>query len=243
MRDMASLISIEENDFNKAWVLAMKNILSQGVKITLKDNRGTQEVLDTCQMITLSGFALQQIKDHKIHPQYPYLSTESYCKEWTREFLDSHRKNPSGHHYLAYDRLAAYPSRSVSVDQLAYMRDSLATQIDKNYVDDRCQAITWNPEVDLASEASPFIQRIWARVYPGRKVDAHFYWRATDCYNHWQSRLVCILDMFARDVLKANDCRLVRAVLNYDSLFIRTCDASTAEAVQMLPVDMRKIYR
>lgn len=242
MRDMASLIFIKENDFNKAWVSAMKKILSQGVKITLKDNRGTQEVLDTCQQICLSGYALRQIQDHKVHPRYPYLSTESYCKEWTPGYLAAHQLKRM-HQYLAYERLAAYPSRSGLVNQLGAMKDSLARQIEGGYVDDRCQAITWDPGVDLTSEASPFVQRVWVRVYPGRKVDAHFYWRATDCYNHWQSRLICILEMFWRDVLAANDCRLVRAVLNYDSLFIRCCDIGSAEAVEMMPVDMRMVYR
>ncbi|GEM_PF-1768152 len=246
MKDIAPLIFVERTNFHEAWVIVLRNILGQGVQVILVDNRGEKNVIDSSQTIVFSGYALEQIRAGETHKDYPYLSTPTYCKEWTHGYLAKYQDLPKKNKpvYLAFERLAGYPaSEGLAVDQLIFMRDSLKRQMDEGIVKNNCQAITWNPETDLESEASPFLQRIWARVYKEGKIDAHFYWRATDAYNHFQSRLICILNMFDREVVKPNSCRMVRAVCHYDSLYVNRCDASSAEAVGFPVTDPRLNYR
>ncbi len=244
MKNLAPLFTVEKTNFHDAWVAVLKNILIQGFEITLVDNRGQQKVIDSCQEIVLSGYALEQIERVETHPQYPYLSTPTYCKEWTIDHLNKYRTTPNdGKVYLAFERLAAYPAKTgIPIDQLASMRESLAKQIKGGFACNNCQAVTWDPEIDLGAEASPFVQRIWARVYPDGKIDVHFYWRATDAYNHFQSRLICLLNMFSREVVEPNSCHLVRAVCIYDSLYIRTIDACSAHKVGQSSTNPRLDY-
>jgi len=240
---MAPVLSVEETNFHNACIKILRNILSQGRKITLIDNRGKQDVIDSCQTIVLSGYALEQISRMDTHPENPYLSTPTYCKEWTPDFLNEHIKNPRHKDYLAYGRLAAYPaSNGIFINQIAAMRDSLAKQLKGGYACNNSQAITWYPKKDLTAEASPFVQRIWARIYPGGKIDAHFYWRATDAYNHFQSRMICILNMFKREVADPNGCRFIRAVCVYDSLYVNAADIASAGHVGMAATNPRLNY-
>jgi hypothetical protein len=244
MKELAPFLCVEKINLHDAWVAVLRNILSQGVEMELMDNRGRQKVIDSCQTIVLTAFAFEQAKRLDTHPQYPYQSTPTYCKELTREHLNRFRVKPNnGKSYLAFERFAAYQSgRGIPIDQLAEMKESLAKQIAGGFVCNNCQAITWDPEIDLGAEASPFVQRIWARIYPGKKIDAHIYWRATDAYNHFESRLICILNMFTREVLEPNGCILTRAACYYDSLFINKGDATSAHNVGHTPTNPRDAY-
>jgi hypothetical protein len=245
-KELASLELIEETEFNRAWCKILRKILEGGKLVTFKSNMGRVEVYDTVQVIPLTGYALTQIHNVEVHPQYPYSSTVSFSKEWSREFWEkkylplSKDQRPR---YLAFDRLVNYPAgEGKSIDRLAWMRKSLSSQIAEEAAVNDCQAITWIPETDLPSEVTPYIQRIWMRVYPNLTVDVHIIWRATDAYNLWQSRVIAVANMLERELIRPNKCRTARIINYYDSLFIKKTNEAAAREVQSIAVNPRNVY-
>ncbi len=242
---LSPLFTVEEANFNLAWLEAMKNILSAAITETINGNHGPIEVLDSRQAISLTGYALEQVFAKETHPKCPYLSVESFYKEWGREFLKKYHTLPPTNRpvYLAFDRLVNYPvEEGMRLDQLAWMRDSILSQIDKGPVND-CQAIFWVPKTDLPSDVSPYIQRIWVRVYPKRYIDVQIDWRATDVYNHWQSRTICVANMIKAEIAEPTGCKIARILQSYNSLFIRKSDRESAKEALIYPLNPREIYQ
>lgn len=236
--------SVQETDFNRGWVLLLGNITKEGIEETFIGNNGPINVCDTTHEVSLTGYALEQILRRNVHPQCPYLSIDAFCREWTYGFAAKYLGMPCNNRpdYLAMDRLTNYPGKTGPVDQIAWMRKSIADQIGRMAVND-CQAISWVPEKDLKSDATPYIQRIWVRVYPGRLADVQIDWRATDAYNRFQSRIVCAIRMIADELMKPNDCRIARVINRYNSLFVIETDFEAAKKVEFERLDPRKNYQ
>jgi len=236
---------IEERNFHNAWAKAIHAVLSKGADLVIGGGEERKPIQDSCMLISMTGNAIKQIEARELHPQYPFRRIEEYCNEFTRSFLESYRSKPASERfsYLYFERLAQYelPSSGNRSDQITLLKDALADQIKQDITSNRAQAITWYVPVDIQRSSPPCLQRIQIRYIPDHTVDVHLTWRSRDLFTAWQSNIVCITEMLNREVIKPNNCRIVRIVDYSDSLHIYTRDVEDAKKVKLVPVSPQEM--
>ncbi len=230
-------ILICEDNFHNAWARAVRYVLRDGMKTTIGDTSELKPIRDACILVELTGNAIRQIEDRELHPQFPFRHIDHYCKGFTREYLSEYIKKPDNERfsYLYFERLAMYEN----LDQIRLLRERLGIQKDAEVVSNRDQAITWQPRNDLGSASPPCLQRIQIRYLGDGCVDVHLTWRSRDLYTAWQANIVAITDMLNREVIRPNQCRIVKLIDYSDSLHIYKSDKD-AELVKPLPVSPQK---
>ena len=231
-------ILIQEGDFHNAWARAVRQCLRDGRKITIGDASEPKPITDACVLFELTGDAIRQIEARELHPQFPFQHIDPYCEEFTREYLSQYIEKPDRERfsYLYFERLAMYGD----LDQMALLRKCLATQIGTGIGSNRDQAITWQAETDLGSTSPPCLQRIFIRYLGDQSVEVHLTWRSRDLYTAWQVNIVAIIDMLNREVIRPNNCRIVKLTDYADSLHIYESDREGAERVKLLPASPQK---
>jgi len=236
---------IEERNFHNAWAKALHAILSKGTDLVIGGGDERKPIKDSCMLISLTGNAIKQIEARELHPQYPFRRIEEYCNEFTRAFLEAYRSKPVNEKfsYLYFERLAHYEASSSfhSSDQITLLRDALAEQIKENITSNRAQAITWYVPFDIERSSPPCLQRIQVRYIPKNNVDVHLTWRSRDLFTAWQSNIVCIIDMLNREIIKPNNCRIVRIIDYSDSLHLYRRDLEDAKKVKLVPVSPQEL--
>ena len=236
---------IEERNFHNAWAKAIHTVLRKGADVIIGGGEERKPIKDSCMLISMTGTAIKQIEARELHPQYPFRRIEEYCNEFTRPFLDNYRSKPASERfsYLYFERLARYEPQSManSYDQIMLLKDALADQIKQSITSNRAQAITWIVPVDIQRSSPPCLQRIQIRYIPDRTVDVHLTWRSRDLFTAWQSNIVCIINMLNREVIKPNNCQIVRIIDYSDSLHIYTRDIPDAEKVKLVPVSPQEL--
>ena len=231
---------IEERNFHNAWAKAIHAVLSKGADLVIGGGDERKPIKDSCMLISMTGTAIKQIEAHELHPQYPFRRIEEYCNEFTRPFIEEYRSKPVNERfsYLYFDRLTHYEPASSSnrSDQITLLKNALADQIKENITSNRSQAITWYVPLDIQRSSPPCLQRIQIRYIPENNVDVHLTWRSRDLFTAWQSNIVCIIEMLNREVIKPNNCRIVRIIDYSDSLHIYARDIEDAKKVKLVPV-------
>jgi thymidylate synthase len=219
---------VRAQDFNQAWLQLLRNCLKSNKRITFGDVTDPKIALDTVQTIILEGDAIQQIEKRVIHPENPFKLVDQYCNEFTWPYLEKYDLKPEDDKfsYLYFDRLARYNG---FINQLQAMRQDLTTQIATGIDSNRSKAITWQPEEDMGSLASPCLQGIRTRHEGNLQVSVHFDWRSRDAWGAWQSNLVALVDMLYREVIDPNDCIIARIVDKNDSLHVYKRDEDAAK--------------
>ncbi len=225
-------ILIQEESFHNAWARMIRYVLRDGRKITFGDVSEPKYAKDVCAIFELTGDAIRQIEDRELHPQFPFQHIDPYCKEFTREYLSQYIEKPDQERfsYLYFERLAMYGD----LDQIGRLRERLAVQKDTGIGSNRDQAITWQAKTDLGSASPPCLQRIWIRYLGDDSVEVHLTWRSRDLYTAWQVNIIALIDMLNREVIRPNNCRIVKLVDYSDSLHIYESDKE-AERVKLLP--------
>ena len=230
-------ILISETNFHNAWARAVRHVLRDGKRMTIGDPSEPKPIKDACVLFELTGDAIGQIESHELHPQFPFRHIDHYCHEFTREYLSEYVEKPEQERfsYLYFERLAMYED----LDQIRRLRKCLALQKKAGITSNRDQAITWQVKNDLGSASPPCLQRIVIRYLGEDSVDVHLTWRSRDLYTAWQANIVAIIDMLNREVIRQNNCRIVRLIDYSDSLHIYKSDKD-AERVKPLPVSPQK---
>ena len=230
-------ILISETNFHNAWARAVRHVLRDGKRITIGDPSEPKPIRDACILFELTGDAIGQIERRELHPQFPFRHIDHYCHEFTREYLSEYVEKPEQERfsYLYFERLAIYED----LDQIRCLCKCLALQKKSGITSNRDQAITWQPKIDLGSASPPCLQRVVIRYLGEDSVDVHLTWRSRDLYTAWQANIVAIIDMLNREVIRPNNCRIVRLIDYADSLHIYESDKD-AEQVKPLPVSPQK---
>ena len=232
-------ILISETNFHNAWARAVRHVLRDGMRLTIGDSSEPKPIRDACVLFELTGNAIKQIESHELHPQFPFRHIDQYCHGFTREYLSEYIKKPEPEQfaYLYFERLAMYEG----LDQIRRLRECLALQKKVGITSNRDQAITWHPKIDLGNASPPCLQRVQIRYLGGNEdgVDVHLTWRSRDLYTAWQANIVAIIDMLNREVIRPNNCRIVRLIDYADSLHIYESDKE-AEQVKPMPVSPQK---
>jgi thymidylate synthase len=237
---------IEERNFHNAWAKAIHAVLARGTDMVIGGGAERKPIRDSCMLISMTGTALTQIEARELHPQAPFKRIEEYCKEFTRPFLAAYRSKPPEEQfsYLYFERLAHYePPEGTRYDQLALLKAALADQIEQHITSNRAQAITWYVPGDLQRSSPPCLQRLQVRYLPERMVDVHFTWRSRDLFTAWQSNIICLTEMLNREVVKPNNCRIVRIIDYSDSLHLYARDIADAKKVTLVPVSPQELQQ
>lgn len=218
-RMLSNVNLIRATDFNLAWVNAIGFVLTKGVPFVFGKEK--KRALDSCQLIELRGNAIGQIERREVHPDFPFQGNrlDSYCNEFTYEYLANYKTwdDDARFDYLYFERMADYKG---VIDQLQIMRNGLREQCMGDVSSNYCQAITWEPEIDNGILSTPCLQKIQARYVGNHGVDIHFSWRSRDLWGAAQANLVALIECLNREVVKPNDCKIVRIVDFSDSLHI-----------------------
>jgi hypothetical protein len=236
---------IEERNFHNAWVKAIHAVLRNGADLVIGGSDERKPIRDSCMLISMTGTAIKQIEARELHPQYPFRRIEEYCNEFTRPFLAEYSSKPANERfsYLYFERLAQYEAAPGSnhSDQIALLKNALADQIKQNITSNRSQAITWYVPSDIKRSSPPCLQRLQIRYIPENNVDVHLTWRSRDLFTAWQSNIICIIEMLNREVIKPNNCRIVRIIDYSDSLHLYARDIEDAKKVKFVPVNPQEI--
>jgi thymidylate synthase len=224
---LAPCFLIESEDFHEAWFEAVYADMLCGTPINFGSSREPKKARDSVQTIVMTGKAIEQVQNCEIHPFYRMkeLAIQGYKKEYDRKWFDEvYSQIPLGDKrrftYLYIERLIKHRVPGGFLDQISKLRELLKEQIESGVSSNRHQVITWEPDVDMGSDAPPCLQRIWIRYYPGGYVDVHFEWRSRDLFNAWQGNLIGLVAMLLLEVIIPNNCKILRIIDKSDSLHI-----------------------
>lgn len=247
MFKLSKLYTIKSGDFHIAWLNAMNNVLKSDVDLVFGSPKEPKYAKDSCQVIELTGNAIDQIDKEELHPDFSFRSIAQYKTEFDLDFLTFYEGYPEEKKfsYLYIERLAKYSCPDIYINQLDILRDQLEDQINTGIASNRSQAITWQPEKDIWSSASPCLQSIRNR-YCGSKNgidygEVKFLWRSRDLWNAWQPNLIALVWMMNKYVYGPNNCKIARVIDMNDSLHIYKGDVEQARQVveKNLPFNMR----
>lgn len=233
-------ILISETDFHNAWARAIWYVLRDGMNLTIGDESEPKPIRDACVLFELTGDAIRQIEARELHPQFPFQRIDDYCEEFTKGDLSEYMIKPDKGQfsYPYFEKLSTYED----IDQIRLLCKRLALQKETAITSNRDQAITWQPMTDLGSASPPSLQRIQIRYLGDDCAEVHLAWRSGDLYAAWQVNIITILDMLNREVIRPNNCRIVKLVDYTDSLHIYEGDKD-AGGVKLLPASPHKQKR
>ena len=241
-------ILIEESvSFHNAWARAVQFVLRNGIRITIGDVSEPKIIRDACVLFELTAGAIDQIENRKLHPQFPFPHIDHYCKEFTREFLKEYveKSKDEQFSYLYFERFVLYPYIGYTdddllykgyIDQIQLLRERLAVQKEIEIASNRDQVITWQPKKDLGSASPPCLRCIQVRYLGKNNVEVHLTWRSRDLYTAWQANVIAVIDMLNREVIRPNECRIVKLTDYSTSLHVYESDGEARE-VKLLPVN------
>ena len=232
MNNIPPINIIEENNFHNSWVKAIRFCYKYGTSIAFGDTNNIKYAKDSCQLISLTRNAIQQIINKEIHPSYPFKQINQYCDEYTRKYLKTYLQKPTEQQfvYLYFDRLVNYSN----IDQLSIMKEQLQEQMQTSITSNRCQAITWHPEIDLKTDSPPCLQSIQIRYIGNKQVDVHWHFRSRDLITAWQANVIAITECINNEIIKPNDCTIARIVDYSDSLHIYDSMVDIAKEVRFV---------
>jgi thymidylate synthase len=245
---------IEGNNFHNVWAKALQKVVKNGTDLVIGGGEERKPIRDSCMLISLTGNAIKQVEKREIHPQYPFRRVDEYCEEFTRSYVRHYlgMSKDERFAYLYFKRLTIYPcyrDPSCYIDQIMMLRQGLADQIEDAITSNRDQAITWQVYCDNATSSPPCLQRIQIRYIPEisvdgseGKVDVHLTWRSRDLYGAWQANVIAIVDMLNREIIKPNNCGILRIVDYSDSLHVYKTDLEAAKKVKMVAVSPQEVF-
>ncbi|MCK9458715.1 MAG: hypothetical protein M0R80_03685 [Proteobacteria bacterium] len=244
---LSKMYMVKSGDFNVAWLTAINNVLKSNTDVIFGSVEEPKYIKDSCQVIELTGNAIDQMSNGVLHPDFSFKSIDQYKREFDVDFLAGYNDWPEEKKftYLYIERIVQYKSENKTVDQLKVLRDQLEDQINNRIASNRSQAITWEPEADVVNNASPCMQRIWSRWIGEENevnfADLHLDWRSRDLFNAWQPNLIAITWMMNKYVYGPNNCKIYRLLDKNDSLHIYRGDVESAKGIveKRLPYVMR----
>lgn len=218
---------IQKTDFHDAWYNLNKTIMSDGFKIP-SDESESKQTLDICATIELTGEAIEQIKRHELHPDYPMKSgLETYVNQFNYKTEEFEKSNDEQEY--------TYAGRMYDAALTIQEDDLLVHKYDRGV-----QLTTWNQWRDLGNDARPCFQRMWIRKLTDRTCELHMTYRSHDAYGAWQFNMIALVDYARRYLCRHLD--IVKIVEFNDSLHIYDYDWDKAKSISKPTRDMRLTY-
>jgi len=175
----------------EAWEKAVLAVWEHGVEIkTEYDKPEDRPSKDATVIIEVKD----PFGEPRIHKNFPggLQDLEIYRQEMANGIHDHWVDPVAGKWtYTYHARLTNYDG----INQIEYIVNKLAD----TYYSRRAQAITWMPRLDMNSEHSPCMQRIWLRVLREENgkmtLNMNTHWRSRDLYKAWFMNVYAITDL------------------------------------------------
>lgn len=229
MNDLSPVNLIHEDSFPRAWQKAVAFIDENGIPRIIGGQQEDQpdeierkKIIDTRQIIVLTGNAITQMENAVIHPKFPFgpKQLEGYCVQLTEDYVDRWRAMlPNDSHRFKYLYLERF---LFPFDQMVALRKNLTKLIEHDLSSNRVQAITWRPAEDAYNDEPPCLQRVQV-FYLGMDdcgnpwVDLCWDWRSRDI-NAVMSNKICLTRMIKHYVLTPTKSKIARDIDNIASL-------------------------
>lgn len=173
------VLSVSGENLPEAWENAVIAVWEHGIEIKTEYDKPEDPPSKDATVIV-------EVKDSfgepRIHKNFPggLQDLEVYRQEVVKGIHDQW-VGTGGWTYAYHDRLTNYDG----INQI----EQIVNKLVDTYYSRRCQAITWMPQLDIDSEHSPCMQRIWLRIL-GRKngeltLNMNTHWRSRDLYKAW----------------------------------------------------------
>ena len=229
--------NLESNNFLDAWEQVVRFCIDKGYVDSTDTGLLSKDINSK---ITLTGKAIQQIKNRELHKKFP--TGKKHLSEYILQFTDEFNVKESGFVYTYRDRLINYPTIPDYSDmiikdefnQLEHMRNELRKG------NRRSQAITWIPRLDNMSDEPPCAQRLWLRVLEepdyefGIKkkgmVELHLMWRSRDIYTAWPANIIAMVFLVYNEILE-DDYEIVKLLDFVNSAHINENDWDAARLI------------
>jgi len=241
---------INETNFHTAWTRSICHVINNGIDLIIGDASEPKPITDACVLFELTGDAIRQIEARELHPQFPFQHIDPYCEEFTREYQEKYLnfEEDQKFSYTYFDRLTNYNTSRMgyttfTTDQIETLDRYLSMQISDEISSNRDQAITWRVDDDLGNDSAPCLQRIWIRYLGNNNVEVHLTFRSHDLFSAWQANMIAIIEMLNREIIKPNNCKIVKIIEFNDSLHIYKSDFAAAKKVKSIPVNPQTNYR
>jgi len=116
------------------------------------------------------------------------------------------------------------------------MKFQLREQIESKVMSNRSKLITWYPDMDLYSTASPCLSEIQVRYIGENQVDAHLHFRSRDLISAWMANVIAITECLNREVIWPNNCKIARIIDYSDSLHIYDNMQNVVKDLEFVPI-------
>lgn len=180
------VITVNAVTIPEAWEKAVLEVWEYGMDIPTKyDATDDPPSKDASALIQVT----RPLQEPMIHKNFPGGIDDLAI--YTSEVVDGihdHWVTPAGDtkwDYAYHDRLFNYHG----IDQI---QECVINKLVDTYHNRRCQAITWQPDIDIDSEHSPCLQRLHFRLtkdcsdsYPVYYLHMTSHWRSRDLYQAW----------------------------------------------------------
>jgi len=261
-RKVAALLTdvdtiIETESFGNAWWRALRHVKIHGKEIHFggkfkdKDQYEKKTAMDVKLCIVLTGNALAEAIEGKLHPQFPTKEKvkEGYLEEWKRGY--DWRKQ--GFTYCYEDRIEAYPGTRkvngvmadnvpIKIDQWKLAREDLAQQIATGIQSNRNVIVIGNLSIDRFEipDSPPCLRELWIR-FEGfidgiPCVSVHWRFRSRDLGSAWMTNIIGILSAVMREVIEPNGAVIIQVVDDNDSIHVYRGDWGLFDTVERVPV-------
>lgn len=214
--------TITGDNFGEMWYKAVRTIMTQGSN-RLSEVNGIM-TKDLYMTLVHYGDAIDQIRNHKVHPQFPMgkSAVEKYCGEFTYGFVvDQYAKDDIGQ--FKYTYMERFVNREV--DQLKRMYSLLRS----NGISRRNQMITWDIEKDWNSESPPCIQHLQIREVDDGLVDVFVMARSRDIFGAYPANECGLIGMLDEYVLCGDyDIRMIADTSNNAHVYVHNWDEANS---------------
>jgi len=205
------VLKVESRTLPEAWERAVIDTWEKGLAIkTEYDKPGDPLSRDATMIIVID----EPFAEPRIHRAFPggLEDLEVYRQEVVSGIHDHWIKPEEGKWtYTYHQRLAAFETEGVVVDQLEYIVKKLA----ETPYSRRAQGITWNPKLDCATDDPPCLQRIWCRLVDSGNgkysLNMNTHWRSRDAYKASFMNIFALTDLqrvMASQISKKRGCEV-----------------------------------
>lgn len=188
------IIYVERETLPQAWEEAVIRTWKEGIQLkTEYDKPDDPPSRDATMIIVINS----PFKEPRIHRAFPsgLEDLEVYRQEVVDGVHDYWIAPEEGKWtYTYHQRLFSYKSESDIINQMDYIVNKLS----ENGYSRRAQAITWNPRLDIPTDDSPCLQRVWFRISSQDKrllLNMNTHWRSRDAFKAAFMNIYALTDL------------------------------------------------
>ena len=194
MKHNIPVLMVQAENLPAAWEQAVMLCWEKGIPIKTEYDKPKDPASKDC---TMTIVVQDPFGEPRIHKGFPggLEDLEIYRQEVVDGVHDYWIAPEEGKWtYTYHQRLFSYKSESDIINQMDYIVNKLS----ENGYSRRAQAITWNPRLDIPTDDSPCLQRVWFRISSQDKrllLNMNTHWRSRDAFKAAFMNIYALTDL------------------------------------------------